>query len=187
MLKYFLIKNTMEVIYILLDNIYNVIVDNILSHWFIAVIVLVSTVIIAIPQLRDGLKTIFKLFKRKEKDLKIEYPDETITFDEKKISRYFDVVKIHATTHMYGVAAENKWLKKRYPKYKKNMQSLYRMRLDNGNELYFDKIDISKNTKGKTTDKTIWFDITDFFYGSTVPFKGESDKYAMDKIKELYS
>lgn len=109
----------MEVIYILLDNIYNVIVDNILSHWFIAVIVLVSTVIIAIPQLRDGLKTIFKLFKRKEKEFKIEYPDETITFEEKMKSMYFDVIKIHAITHKYGVAAENKWLKKKYPKYKK--------------------------------------------------------------------
>lgn len=177
----------MEVIYILLDNIYNLIVDSILNHWLIALIVLISTVIIAIPQLRDGLKTILKLFKRKEKEFKIEYPDETITFDEKINSRYFDVVKIHATTHMYGVAAENKWLKKKYPKYKKNMQSLYHLPLDNGNELYFDIIDISKNTKGKTYYKTIWFDITDFFYGAIVPFKGESNKYAIDKIKELYN
>lgn len=177
----------MKVVYILLDNKYNLVVDTILDYWFFAAIVILCTVIIAIPQFRDGLKALLKLFKRKEKEFKIEYPDETITFDEKKNSKYFDVVKIHATTHMYGVAAENKWLKKKYPKYKKNMQSLYLMRLDNGNELYFDKIDISNNTKGKTHHKTIWFDITDFFYGATVPFKGESDKYAMDKIKELYN
>lgn len=177
----------MKGVYILLDNKYNLVVDAILGYWFIAVIVILCTVIIAIPQLRDGLKALFKLFKRKEKEFKIEYPDETITFDEKKNSKYFDIIKIHATTHIYGVSAEYKWLKKNYPKYKINMQSLYLMRLDNGNELYFDKIDISKNTKGKTTHKNIWFDITDFFYGSTVPFKGESDKYAMDKIKELYN
>ena len=47
-------------------------------------------------------------------------------------------------------------------------------------------MDISKNKKGKSIHKTIWFDITDFITGASVPFRGESDAYAVNTIKGLY-
>ena len=113
-------------------------------------------------------------------------PDETITFEEKIKSKDFDVVKVYATTHTYGVSAEYKWLKHNYPSYDKTMQSLCQITLDDGEKVIFDKMDISKNKKGKSIHKTIWFDITDFIIGASVPFRGESDAYAVNTIKGLY-
>lgn len=176
----------MGVLYVLLNNKYDLMVEFLLNYWFIATIVLICVIVIAIPQIRDGVKAVFDLFKRKEKEFKVEFPDETVTFEEKKKSKYFDVVKIHATTHSYGVSAEYKWLKKKYPKYDKIIQSLCQITLDDGEKVFFDKMDISKNRKGKSVQKTIWFDITDFITGASVPFKGESDAYAVNTIKGLY-
>ena len=116
----------------------------------------------------------------------MDYQDETITFEEKIKSKDFDVVKVYATTHTYGVSAEYKWLKHNYPSYDKTMQSLCQITLDDGEKVFFDKMDISKNKKGKSIHKTIWFDITDFITGASVPFKGESDAYAVNTIKGLY-
>ena len=171
-------------LYVLLDNKYDLIVGFLLNYWFIAIIVLVCVIIIAIPQIRDGFKLMFSLFRRKE--FKVDYQDETITFEEKIKSKDFDVVKVYATTHTYGVSAEYKWLKHNYPSYDKTMQSLCQITLDDGEKVFFDKMDISKNKKGKSIHKTIWFDITDFITGASVPFRGESDAYAVNTIKGLY-
>lgn len=83
-----------------------------LDQPFIAFIVLICVIIMAIPQLRDGIKILFQ--KKKKQDFTIKYAGETISFEEKCISRDFDIIKIKATTHDIGVAAEREWLKKKY-------------------------------------------------------------------------
>ena len=88
-----------------METTYDKLINLLLDNWVIAVLVLISVILIAIPQVRDGIKMLFSLFKRK-KEFVSEYADEKITFDVKLRSQDFDVVKIHATTHTLGVRAE---------------------------------------------------------------------------------
>lgn len=138
----------MGMLYVLLNNKYDLMVEFLLNYWFIAAIALICVIVIAIPQIRDGVKAVFDLFKRKEKEFKVEFSDETVTFEEKKKSKYFDVVKIHATTHSYGVSAEYKWLKKKYPKYDRIMQSLCQITLDDGEKVFLTKWILVKTERG---------------------------------------
>ena len=174
----------MFVDFILLENFYETIVNYLLNFWYIALIVLIVIVISGIPSLRDGGKILLSLFKKKKRDYKIEYADETITFDVKCKSKNFDIVKINATTHDLGVSAEYKWLNKYYPKYDSCLQMLYRKKLDNGDEVVFDKIDIAKQGKHL---KTIWFDVTSFIDGAHVSFDEDIDSYAECTINRIYS
>lgn len=164
-----------------MDTKYDYIVKMLLDNWIIAVIVIVAIILIAIPQVRDGLKTLISLFKRK-KELVSEYADEKITFEVKLRSQDFDVVKIHATTHSLGVRAEREWLDKYYPDYKNNMQSLQHITTKDGRNLTFDIMTIRKGNKRKD----IYFDITDFYKGAHVPFTGKINEYAEQKIKDIY-
>ena len=105
---------------------YDKIVQWALNNPIISIIVVICTILIAIPQVRDGIVLIIRLFwpKNNQKEFVIEYADEIITFEEKLISQNFDIIKINATTHVLGVRAEREWLNKKYPGYENNMQLL---------------------------------------------------------------
>ena len=160
---------------------YDYIVNSLLNNWIIAIIVIIAILIMALPQLRDGLK-MFWPFSR-EKEFVSEYADEKITFEVKLRSQDFDIVKIHATTHSLGVRAEREWLNKNYPEYTNNMQSLRHIMTNDGQELTFDILPIQKENK----KKDIYFDITDFFDGAHVAYIGSTHNYAEQKIKEIYN
>ena len=161
---------------------YDYLVNLLFDNWIIAIIVLVAVVLIAIPQVRDGIRTLLSLFKEK-KEFVSEYADEIITFDIKLRSQDFDIVKIHATTHSLGVHAEGEWLKKYYPGYENNMQYLDHVVTDNGRTIDFDILPIFKGNK----KKDIYFDITDFYNGAHVEFTGSTHRYAEEKIRDIYS
>lgn len=164
-----------------MDTKYDYVVNLLMDNWIVAIIVIVATVIMAIPQVKDGVKTLTSLFHRK-KEFVSEYADEKITSDVKLRSQDFDVVKIHATTHSLGVRAEREWLAKFYPDYKNNMQSLRHITTKDGRNLTFDILPIHKGNK----KKDIYFDITDFYNGAHVPFTGKIYEYAEQIIKDVY-
>lgn len=161
---------------------YDIIVDYLLNNWIIAILVIVATILIAMPQVRDGIKMLFSLFKCKN-EFVIEYADEKITFEVKLRSQDFDVVKIHATTHTLGVRAEGEWLNKFYPGYENHIQLLDHITTDDGKTVTFDILPICNGNKGKD----IYFDITDFYSGAHVEFTGSSHNYAKQKIREIYN
>lgn len=161
---------------------YDIIIDYLLNNWIIAILVIVATILIAMPQVRDGIKMLFSLFKCKN-EFVIEYADEKITFEVKLRSQDFDVVKIHATTHTLGVRAEGEWLNKFYPGYENHIQLLDHITTDDGKTVTFDILPICNGNK----EKDIYFDITDFYSGAHVEFTGSSHNYAKQKIREIYN
>ena len=162
---------------------YDKIVQWALNNPIISIIVVICTILIAIPQVRDGIALIIRLFwpKNNQKEFVIEYADEIITFEEKLISQNFDIIKINATTHMLGVRAEREWLNKKYPGYENNMQILTHIETKQGTRT-FDILPISKGN----IKKDIYFDITDFFDGASVPYHKNTGKYAVAKINQIY-
>jgi hypothetical protein len=160
---------------------YDYIVNLLFNNWIIAIVVILAILIMALPQLRDGLKMLWPFSRKKE--FVSEYADEKITFEVKLRSQDFDIVKIHATTHSLGVRAEREWLNKEYPGYTNNMQFLRHIRTSDGKELTFDILPIQKENK----KKDIYFDITDFFDGAHVEFTDNTHNYAEQKIKEIYN
>lgn len=138
---------------------YDKIVQWALNNPIISIIVVICTILIAIPQVRDGIVLIIRLFwpKNNQKEFVIEYADEVITFEEKLISQNFDIIKINATTHVLGVRAEREWLNKKYPGYENSMQILTHIETKQGTRTF----DILPIRKGNIK-KDIYFDITDF-------------------------
>ena len=165
----------------MMETKYDYIVNLLLNNWIIAIFVIIAILIMALPQLRDGLKILWPFSRKKE--FVSEYADEKITFEVKLRSQDFDIVKIHATTHSLGVRAEREWLNKEYPGYTNNMQFLRHIETNDGKELTFDILPIQKGNK----KKDIYFDITDFFDGAHVEFTGNTHNYAEQKIKEIYN
>ena len=165
----------------MMETKYDYIVNLLLNNWIIAIFVIIAILIMALPQLRDGLKILWPFSRKKE--FVSEYADEKITFEVKLRSQDFDIVKIHATTHNLGVRAEREWLNKEYPGYTNNMQFLRHIKTNDGKELIFDILPIQTGNK----KKDIYFDITDFFDGAHVEFTGNTHNYAEQKIKEIYN
>lgn len=165
-----------------MDTKYDRLIKLLLDNWLIAIIVLIAVILMAVPQVRDGIRVLFSLFKHK-KEFVSEYADEKITFEVKLRSQDFDVVKINATTHTLGVRAEREWLNKYYPGYENNMQLLDHIALDDGRKLTFDILPIHKGNK----KKDIYFDITDFYSGAHVELTGSTHKYAQQKIRDIYN
>ena len=159
---------------------YDYIVNFLLDNWIIAIIVFIAGIIMALPQLRDGVKLL--LSAKKDDAFIIEYADEKIICETLLRSVDFDIVKIRATTHRLGVHAEREWLKKFYPDYQNNMQLLDHKTINDGRVINFDIFPIRKGDK----KKDIYFDITDFYKGAHVPYSGEVNRYAEQKIKEIY-
>ena len=164
-----------------MENKYDHYINVLLDNGIIATIVIAALVLIAIPQVRDGIKSLVSLFCRK-KEFVSEYADEKITFDVKLRSQDFDVVKIYATTHSLGVHAEKEWLNKYYPGYENNLQILDHIYTKEGKRITFDILSIHKGDK----KKDIYFDITDFYEGAHVPYTGKIYEYAEKKILYLY-
>ena len=111
---------------------YDTIINFFLDNWIIATIVVAAVVIGFIPSLRDGIKQIYDLIKEafKKEEFVIKYKDETITFEIMLRSQHFDIVKIHAITHVLGVHSEREWINKYYPDYSWGMQKLRIITLD---------------------------------------------------------
>lgn len=126
---------------------------------------------------------IYRLFcpKNSDKEFVIEYADEIIKVEEKLISQDFDVIKIKATTHLLGVRAEREWLKKKYPGYEDCMQMLTHIETKQGIKTF----DILPIRKGRI-EKDIYFDITDFYKGASVPNHKKVSEYAEFKINDIY-
>ena len=150
----------------------------------IATIVVAAVVIGFIPSLRDGIKQIYDLIKEafKKEEFVIKYKDETITFEIMLRSQHFDIVKIHAITHVLGVHSEREWINKYYPDYSWGMQKLRNITLDGNKSIPFDIICISKGNN----HKEIYFDLSDFFNESGCT-SSDINKFAEGKIKEIYN
>ena len=168
---------------------YDTIINFFLDNWIIATIVVAAIIIGFIPSLRDGIKQIYDLIKEafkkeafKKEEFVIKYKDETITFEIMLRSQHFDIVKIHAITHVLGVHSEREWINKYYPDYSWGMQKLRNITLDGNKSIPFDIIWISKGNN----HKEIYFDLSDFFNESGCT-SSDINKFAEGKIKEIYN
>lgn len=163
---------------------YDTIINFFLDNWIIATIVVAAVVIGFIPSLRDGIKQIYDLIKEafKKEEFVIKYKDETITFEIMLRSQHFDIVKIHAITHVLGVHSEREWINKYYPDYSWGMQKLRNITLDGNKSIPFDIICISKGNN----HKEIYFDLSDFFNESGCT-SSDINKFVEGKIKEIYN
>lgn len=163
---------------------YDTIINFFLDNWIIATIDVAAVVIGFIPSLRDGIKQIYDLIKEafKKEEFVIKYKDETITFEIMLRSQHFDIVKIHAITHVLGVHSEREWINKYYPDYSWGMQKLRNITLDGNKSIPFDIICISKGNN----HKEIYFDLSDFFNESGCT-SSDINKFAEGKIKEIYN
>ena len=163
---------------------YDTIINFFLDNWIIATIVVAAVVIGFIPSLRDGIKQIYDLIKEafKKEEFVIKYKDEAITFEIMLRSQHFDIVKIHAITHVLGVHSEREWINKYYPDYSWGMQKLRNITLDGNKSIPFDIICISKGNN----HKEIYFDLSDFFNESGCT-SSDINKFAEGKIKEIYN
>lgn len=134
---------------------YDTIINFFLDNWIIATIVVAAVVIGFIPSLRDGIKQIYDLIKEafKKEEFVIKYKDETITFEIMLRSQHFDIVKIHAITHVLGVHSEREWINKYYPDYSWGMQKLRNITLDGNKSIPFDII-CSKRNKQQRMSKS---------------------------------
>ena len=168
---------------------YDTIINFFLDNWIIATIVVAAIIIGFIPSLRDGIKQIYDLIKEafkkeafKKEEFVIKYKDETITFEIMLRSQHFDIVKIHAITHVLGVHSEREWINKYYPVSSLGMQKLRNITLDGNKSIPFDIICISKGNN----HKEIYFDLSDFFNESGCT-SSDINKFAEGKIKEIYN
>ena len=128
------------------STIYDEFVNRLLNIPLIAIIVVLVVVLMAIPQIRDGIIALLSFTRKKE--FVYKHKNERITFEEKLISRDFDIVKINATTHWLGVVAEREWLKHKYPGYKNCMQVLNHVQTNEGLKT-FDILPIEKGDMKK--------------------------------------
>lgn len=62
---------------------YDYIVNFLLDNWFVAIMIVIVSIIMALPQLRDGVKMLWSVSNKKKKTLTSEYADEKITFEVK--------------------------------------------------------------------------------------------------------
>lgn len=129
--------------------------------------VLLAGLAVVIHRRNDGLKT---LGDRRPEDspIVLRVGEETIHFTELHRSLAFDVVKVHAHTHLLGIRAEYEWLKRRYPGYDRVSQGVTTLDLLKGGQKYsrdqvhFDLLAI-RLADGR--DKEVYFDISDFYGG----------------------
>ena len=164
---------------------YERLTDFFLDNWIIASIILLFVAIAFIPSLRDGTLEVLnltkKLFRLEQKNFIIKHKGERIILEYKTKSIHFDIIKIHATTHILGVNAEYKWKNKYYPKYKMKSQELTKIEVNENESLYYDVL-LIENENG--LKKRLYFDISSF-YNDGGHTSLSIDKFAREKIKEL--
>ena len=176
-------------------NKYDQVVEWLYDHWITTAILLCLIVLTAIPQVRDGavllwslVRTVFRKKVDSSAEIVLKSEEETITFTELLRSLQHDVVKIHAHTHMLGVAAEYEWIRHRYPGSETVKQALTTLDLISGkkrykaSQIYFDIINIEL-PNGR--QKEVFFDISNFFDGAE---SAHLDPHAFigKKIAHLY-
>ena len=49
-----------------MDTKYDRLIKLLLDNWLIAIIVLIAVILMAVPQVRDGIRVLFSLFKHKK-------------------------------------------------------------------------------------------------------------------------
>jgi hypothetical protein len=176
-------------------NKYDQFVDWLYDHWITTAILLCIIVLMAIPQVRDGfallwsfVKSVFKKKVNSDTEIILKNEEETITFTELLRSLRHDVVKVHAHTHILGVAAEYGWIRRRYPGSKTVKQALTTLDLIAGkkkyktSKIYFDIITIELPNGRK---KEIFFDISNFYDGTGSKYL-DPHAFIGKKIAQLY-
>lgn len=166
---------------------YDIIVNFFLNNWYFAVIVFICVVLIAIPQVRDGIKVLCGWIKGVRKKCSGKYDVYIYKSKGEKVimtrilkSEQLDVIIVDTISHDLGIQSEHAWLKKYYSKWKYPMQHLSFVQTNQGDKM-FDVFPISYEKE----NKDIYFDITNFYYEpiECLMDKNEYNKY---KIKRLY-
>lgn len=175
---------------------YDQIVEWLKNHWITALALVLFLVIISLPKVRDGLSLIcswiMRVLRRNVLDpnapIELNVCDEKVTFTELLRSMHHDVVKVHAVTHMLGVAAEHVWINHRYPKSEFLKQSLTTLDLITGKKKYqTDQVhfDIIRIRLENGREKEVYFDISSFFEGGASSHLNP-DEFIARKIADIY-
>ena len=165
---------------------YNIIVDFLLNNWFVAAVVLICVILMAIPSVRDGIKALYELLQdiiRRwiKKDIyKYKKNGETVILTRILKSKELDVVRIDTTSHDLEIQSEYAWMKAYYPQFKHPMQYLSMISTEQG-EKVFDHFPITK----KNISKEIYFDISSFFE-EPLEILMDEDEYISHQIKKIY-
>lgn len=168
----------------MMETKYDVILNFFKDNWCIAVLLILCGILMAIPQVREGLLLIREWCKKnlqKSDTYKIKFKTEKVIVQRIFGSEHVDIIKIDAIEHIYGIQSEYQWKKKYYPEYDCPMQSLRFFQTEQG-EKVFDVLHLTKERK----KKDLYFDITSFYYGPIGEY-GDKDKYVVQKINELYN
>ncbi len=166
---------------------YDIIVNFFLNNWYFAVIVFICVVLIAIPQVRDGIKVLCDWIKGVRKKCSGKYDVYIYKSNGEKVimtrilkSEKLDVISIDTTSHNIGIQSEYVWLKRYYPNFEYQMQYVDYIQTEQGKKI-FDVFPISHETKSKD----IYFDITNFYH-EPIDCLMDKNEYIIHKIKSLY-
>lgn len=166
---------------------YDIIVNFILNNWYFAIIALICVVLIAIPQVREGIRLLCDWVKGARKkcsgrhDVYIyKSKDEKVTMRRILKGEQLDVISIDTTSHDLGIQSERAWLKRYYPNFEYPMQYIDYIQTEQGNKI-FDVFPISS----EKMNKDIYFDITNFYHEPIECFM-DTNEYNIHTIKRLY-
>jgi hypothetical protein len=166
---------------------YDALVRFFLDNVFVAIIVLICVVLMAMPQVRDGLKVLRDWME--DLIVKLRYLSNMFIYKSKgkKVrltrilkSEQLDVVIVDTISHDLGIQSEYAWLKKHYPNCKYSTQSFKFIKTEQGEKM-FDKFSVSFEHHSKE----IYFDVSRFCYEPLECFL-DKNKLISHKIKELY-
>ena len=106
-------------------------------------------------------------------------------------SIHMDVIKIHAHTHMIGVAAEYAWIRENYGDFELDHQTLSTLELLTGKEKEYTSqqihFDVLTGTLSDGRTKEFYFDISDFYWPGLYSEKFDANSFAARKLSEIYS
>lgn len=171
----------------MIETKYDALVRFFLDNVFIAIIVLICVVLMAMPQVRDGLKVLRDWMK--DLIVKLRCLSNMFIYKSKgkkaRLTRILkseqlDVVIVDTISHDLGIKSEYAWLKKHYPNYKYPTQSLKFIKTEQGEKM-FDNFSISSENH----NKEIYFDISRF-YDEPLECFLDKNKLIIHKIKGLY-
>lgn len=164
-------------------------------NWFqdnivIAIILIALAILMAIPQVKEGLLCVWRWVRPKKKPspddpFEITVKGETITFDELVRSTTLDIVRVNAHTHKLGVRAEHAWVSKRYPESEFKQQALWFLKPDDDDTAEGKAFDIITFQCADGQQKQVYFDITSFFDGK-VSSMAKPSEFARKKLKDIY-
>lgn len=171
----------------MMETKYDALVRFFLDNVFLAIIVLICVVLMATPQVRDGLKVLLDWMKDLIRELRCQSNMYIYKSKGKKVrlkrilkSEQLDVVIVDTISHDLGIESEYAWLKKHYPNYKYPKQSFKFIKTEQGEKM-FDNFSISSENHSKE----IYFDVSSFFYEPLECFL-DKNKLIIHKIEELY-